>query len=505
MKKFFIPTSSLNVIEILLSEAISPANFYKRFETVAPNNNQEKILLYSKYPKFEIHDEERENNPIVIELTVNNDIHNNFSKENSPFKDVEIYSYNDTIELADCDGFYFYFQDNDKKSSAKTACNNDIGFKYKDIEKHFKLDSDIDDNYKFEWSKIYMDKKDIEEIIKRLKGFILGYTFGANIKDTITEDDFLEELTPYSNQQIKNDKKDVSKSDEYYKKIIEECKKEDKDKDKNEIKYNNKDISLNKDGKLQIKNIENELLDFYINLIYTYIYKDFDNILKHYVNMDNVNEFYSKDDNTKCDSINFGIAIIQVIDKINNKNHNDDLSYLQQLTNAIKNDDKFDYFNSDNEIIRGYAIFCKTLDKSGIEEVKKDLIQEWCKTYKKIVPNMNNDTSREKLKDKLLEDLINSYKYTFGILGAKIGYRNFPQTVVSFTESFFPKGYIKNFRDILNNMNMGSNNTNKNQKNKRPENNTKDKKQDNSSQPDIHNFIDTQNDSNEDVNQPNQD
>lgn len=220
--------------------------------------------------------------------------------------------------------------------------------------------------------------------------------------------------------------------------------------------------------------------------------------------MDNVNKFYNKDDNTKCDSINFGIAIIQVIDKINNKNHNDDLSYLQQLTNAIKKDGEFDYFNSDNEIIRGYAIFCKTLDKSSIEDVKNDLIQEWCKTYKKIVPNMNNDTSREKLKDKLLEDLINSYKYTFGILGAKIGYSNFPQTVVSFTESFFPKGYIKNFRDILNNMNMGSNNTNKNQKNKRHESNTKDNKQDNNSQPTIESYY-QQDDSNEDINQPNQD
>lgn len=220
--------------------------------------------------------------------------------------------------------------------------------------------------------------------------------------------------------------------------------------------------------------------------------------------MDNVNKFYNKDDDTKCDSINSGIAIIQVIDEINKKNLNNDLSYLEQLTNAIKNEDKFDYFNSDNEIIRGYAIYCKTLDKSSIEEVKKDLIQEWCKTYEKIVPNMNDDISREKLKDKLLEDLINSYKYTFGILGAKIGWRNFPKTVVSFTERFFQGGYIKNFRDILNNMNMRSNNTNKNQKNKRPESNTKDNKQYNSSQATIESYY-QQDDSNEDINQPNQD
>ena len=51
---------------------------------------------------------------------------------------------------------------------------------------------------------------------------------------------------------------------------------------------------------------------------------------------------------------------------------------------------------------------------------------------------------------------------------------------------------------------MRSNNTNKNQKNKRHESNTKDNKQYNSSQATIESYY-QQDDSNEDVNQPIQD
>lgn len=74
-KKLYIPTSTLNFNNIMSSESISPAAFYanrrfgyKRFEKVAPNNLDNLILLYDKYPIFNINDKELENYPLVIEV-----------------------------------------------------------------------------------------------------------------------------------------------------------------------------------------------------------------------------------------------------------------------------------------------------------------------------------------------------------------------------------------------------------------------------------------------------
>ena len=73
--KLYIPTSTLNFNNIMSSESISPASFYtkrrfghKRFEKVAPNNLENLILLYDKYPCFDINDRELENYPLVIEI-----------------------------------------------------------------------------------------------------------------------------------------------------------------------------------------------------------------------------------------------------------------------------------------------------------------------------------------------------------------------------------------------------------------------------------------------------
>lgn len=74
-KKLFLPTSTLNFNNIMSSESISPASFYarrgfgyKRFEKVEPNPLENLLLLYEKYPLFDIHDSEFENYPLVIEI-----------------------------------------------------------------------------------------------------------------------------------------------------------------------------------------------------------------------------------------------------------------------------------------------------------------------------------------------------------------------------------------------------------------------------------------------------
>jgi hypothetical protein len=83
-EKLYIPTSTLNFNNLMSSESISPASFYlrrgfgyKRFEKVGPNPLDNRIILYREYPAFEIHDNELENYPMVIEIDsrdVNEDV-----------------------------------------------------------------------------------------------------------------------------------------------------------------------------------------------------------------------------------------------------------------------------------------------------------------------------------------------------------------------------------------------------------------------------------------------
>ena len=75
MSTLFFPTSSLNFNNIFSSESISPVSFYskrnfgyRRFTNVDPNPLLNSILLYNKFPKFTIRDQENDNYPMVIEF-----------------------------------------------------------------------------------------------------------------------------------------------------------------------------------------------------------------------------------------------------------------------------------------------------------------------------------------------------------------------------------------------------------------------------------------------------
>ena len=74
-EKLYIPTTTLNFNNLMSSESISPASFYlrrgfgyKRFERVGPNNLDNRIILFKDFTIFEIHDNELENYPLVIEI-----------------------------------------------------------------------------------------------------------------------------------------------------------------------------------------------------------------------------------------------------------------------------------------------------------------------------------------------------------------------------------------------------------------------------------------------------
>ena len=79
--KYYIITSSLNVDNILSSESISPLSFYakrdfgyKTFQKIDQLNILNSVVLFSQIPYFEIHDAERENYPMIIELNDDNQL-----------------------------------------------------------------------------------------------------------------------------------------------------------------------------------------------------------------------------------------------------------------------------------------------------------------------------------------------------------------------------------------------------------------------------------------------
>lgn len=78
MKKFYIPTSSLNFNNILSTESLSPKSFYAsrdfgipRWTSVAENRFDEAITLYDSPHQFSRPDSDVEDHPLLIEIQTN--------------------------------------------------------------------------------------------------------------------------------------------------------------------------------------------------------------------------------------------------------------------------------------------------------------------------------------------------------------------------------------------------------------------------------------------------
>lgn len=103
--KLYIPTCTLNFNNILSSESISPLGFYarrgfgnKRFYSVCANDKEQAIILYSKYPRFKVEENDLENYPMVIEIE-SNDYKNGFFEKAKEYDGVGTYLCYHTINL----------------------------------------------------------------------------------------------------------------------------------------------------------------------------------------------------------------------------------------------------------------------------------------------------------------------------------------------------------------------------------------------------------------------
>lgn len=186
--KLYIPTSSLNFNNIMASESISPAIFYsfrgfgyKRFDKVAPNNLDNRIILFDKYPVFNINDKELENYSLVIEIdtkTISEDVICEYGNG--------VFYCDETIYLNPFSTQFIFNNESEKRSTlskVEQSLNTKMLALYQNINTLEMLTIDV-----FNWENI--DIKDSQKDnsahiskdrrINKLKGFLYAYLLGAN-------------------------------------------------------------------------------------------------------------------------------------------------------------------------------------------------------------------------------------------------------------------------------------------------------------------------------------
>lgn len=191
MKKLYIPTCTLNFNNIISSESISPCAFYPRrgygyksIDKVELNNFNNIILLYDKFPYFDIAESQIENYPMVIEV--------NMDSCNAKVKKVSakgIYVCSETIYLNPFDTVFWFNNEVELiRTKAKTApaveakCVNlydgCLAVVDETIEKHAFPLKGIKDG------KLNEAAIDADVRVDKLKGILYGYMLAYN---TITD------------------------------------------------------------------------------------------------------------------------------------------------------------------------------------------------------------------------------------------------------------------------------------------------------------------------------
>src|SRR5665647_975610 len=195
MDRLYLPTSSLNFNNIFSSETISPLSFYgkrnfgyKRFETVEPNSFQNSIILYDQYPIFELNDLERDNYPMVIEISKS--MVADKIKKIKTIDNIEIFQLANTIYLNPFEIKVLFQSENHLRLTllkAEASLETKMVPIYKSC---LSVATNLTNSFK--WNKSNFNEiRDIEESellieveldvrINKIKGFAYCYLIGAN-------------------------------------------------------------------------------------------------------------------------------------------------------------------------------------------------------------------------------------------------------------------------------------------------------------------------------------
>ena len=183
--KYYIPTSSLNLDNILQAESISPFTFYaeretgyKQFEVIRELKGIDKIVLFEYPVRFTINDPNRYNYPLLIE--VEDDIQ--LSRDSLHCESMGVFTYSKTLFLTPTNCRLFFFSESDYKlTTINTRSNKSI----KHYEK-YQIFSTTTGLLLKEMPIVEIEKRDcltnsLEALTDKIKGMLYAHILGQSI------------------------------------------------------------------------------------------------------------------------------------------------------------------------------------------------------------------------------------------------------------------------------------------------------------------------------------
>lgn len=185
MKKYYIPTSTLNFNNILSSESISPKAFYSirgfgypRWTEVEENNNKNVIMLYSQPFSFVRPKSDMEDHPMLVEIVTD---------ESFPMVSDGIFICDHTIYLSPWRTRFIFFSPQNKLV-ALSLSDSSLETKMLTLYSQRVLVQDfpLKEVGVLEISKP-LNKEAVEHDfrINRMKGFLYGYYIGALLSNSL--------------------------------------------------------------------------------------------------------------------------------------------------------------------------------------------------------------------------------------------------------------------------------------------------------------------------------
>lgn len=187
MKELYIPTTTLNLNNILSSESISPKAFYgcrgfgfQRWETIPENNVENAIILYEKSFKFIRPKGETEDHPMFVKIETD---------EEFPSVGEGVYYCDRTIYLSPWRTKFVFFSEENKKTALSLAVHSleiKIGNLYRE-KGCFEVDKEIKGKVpKVNELNLTLNEVEIERDrrINKMKGLLYGYYIGALLSTT---------------------------------------------------------------------------------------------------------------------------------------------------------------------------------------------------------------------------------------------------------------------------------------------------------------------------------
>lgn len=196
MKKYYIPTSSLNFNNILSTESISPKIFYDRREfgytrwfTVEENEIEEVTLLYSTPHIFTCPDSDLEDHPMLIEINTDEE-----------FKQIseDVFYTNKTIYLNPWDTIFHFFSEKVKLTVLSMSESSLETKTVRLYEKKMKVSTFEGEYEKVEFMSVRPSDNEVSQyiekdyILNKMKGLLYGYYIGANLS---MSSDLVNQLT----------------------------------------------------------------------------------------------------------------------------------------------------------------------------------------------------------------------------------------------------------------------------------------------------------------------